>query len=156
MHGASKRPRAWPGSSKFERVRRRTFDCTPKHRALFAMPQLTVAEMGVIDGMVRSERKRPLDAWRALTTARQQIKVRGRKLKGPSKAAVYNYLTGHTHKRNKDETRGRHAILTRADVRKLMQARRRLIKSAAGESAVTYAMIMDEASLYKDVSKRVV
>ena len=122
----------------------------------FAMPQLTVAEMGVIDGMVRSERKRPLDAWRALTTARQQIKVRGRKLKGPSKAAVYNYINGHTHKRNKDETRGRHAILTRADVRKLMQARRRLIKSAAGESAVTYAMIMVEASLDKDVSKRVV
>ncbi len=46
------------------------------------MPQLTVAEMGVIDGMVRSERKRPLDAWRALKTARQQIKVRGRKLRG--------------------------------------------------------------------------
>ncbi len=37
-----------------------------------------------------------------------------------------------------------------------MQARRRLIKNAAGESAVTYAMIMDEASLDKDVSKRVV
>ncbi len=69
---------------------------------------------------------------------------------------MYNYINGHTHKRNKDETRGRHAILTRADVRKLMQARRRLIKSAAGESAVTYAMIMDEASLDKDVSKRVV
>ena len=93
-------------SSKCERARRKAFDCTPKHCALSAMPQLTVAEMGVVDGMARSERKRPLDAWRALKTARQQIKVRARKLKGPSKAAVYNYINGRTHKRNKDETRG--------------------------------------------------
>ena len=82
--------------------------------------------------------------------------VNGKTLKGPSKQAVYNYVNGVTHRRGVEETRGRNKLLTKADVRKLIHARRRLIKKAKGEARVRYGDVIEAARLGKDVSKRTV
>ncbi len=98
------------------------------------MPQLTISEQNKIDKMVRSEKGAPIDAWRALKAARGKVRIGGRKLKGPSMQAVYNYVHGVTHHKGATEARGREKILTKADIRKVMQARVRLIKQAMGGS----------------------
>ena len=78
------------------------------------MPQLSVAEMRLIDKMVRKEKKRPADAWRALLKARGAARTKVKKVKkhslkktkSLSKSAVYEYCNGETHQRGAKEKRG--------------------------------------------------
>ena len=66
------------------------------------MPQLSLAEMRLIDKMVRKEKKRPADAWRALRKARGAAHTKDKKLKKHSlkktkrlrKNTVYEYCNG--------------------------------------------------------------
>ena len=128
------------------------------------MPQLSLAEMRLIDKMVRKDKKKPVDAWRALTKARGAVRTKAKKLKKSSlkkmkrlsKNTVYQYCNGETHQVGTKEKRGRGGILTKADLRALMNARRRLIKRAKNEQRVRYEDVIKEANLDKDVSQVVV
>ena len=75
---------------------------------------------------------------------------------GPSKKAVYAYVHGRTHRCDKKETRGRSKNLTGADVLKLLQVRRRLIKQANNNKRVRYSDIIAAAKLGKHVCERTV
>ena len=75
---------------------------------------------------------------------------------GPSKKSVYDYVHGHTHRCDKKETRGRGKSLIGADVLKLLQARRRLIKQADNDKRVRYSDIIAAAKLGKHVCERTV
>ena len=97
------------------------------------MPQLTSAEQNLIDKMVRAEKRKPIEAWRAVQKSRAAGKVKGKKVKALGPNTVYQYCNGVTHLRGAKESRGRKSTLTKADVRKLLQARRRLIKRAKGQ-----------------------
>ena len=119
------------------------------------MPQqLSVAERNLINRMVRSERKSPSEAWKALQNRRNAGQGKGKRVKGPSKHAVYDYVHGKTHVQGVSETRGRRNTLTKADVRKLMQTRKRLIRQAKGEKRIRYSDIFEEAALETQVSQR--
>ena len=104
--------------------------------------------------MVRSQGKAPVEAWRALKTAR--FRKAGSRNCGPAKQSVYNYVHGHTHRCDKTEKRGRGKHLTNDDVRKLLQTRRRLIKQAASTKRVRYCDIIAAAKLGKSVCERTV
>ena len=123
--------------------------------SLGTMPQqLSVAEQNLINRMVRSERKSPSEAWKALQNRRNAGQGKGKRVKGPSKHAVYDYVHGKTHVQGVSETRGRRNTLTKADVRKLMQTRKRLIRQAKGEKRIRYSDIFEEAALETQVSQR--
>ena len=121
--------------------------------------QLSIAEQNLINRMVRSERKSPSEAWKALQKRRQARKgkrkrVKGKTGDGPSKQAVYDYVHGKTHRQGAKETRGRRTTLTKADVRKLLQVRKRLIKQAKGGKRIRYCDVFEEAALETQVSPR--
>ena len=118
------------------------------------MPQLLNSERNLIDKLVRSQRKTPIEAWKALKKAR--AKKTGSRKCSLSKQSVYNYVHGHTHRSDKKETRGRRKNLTGADVRKLLQTRRRLIKKASNLKRVRYSDIITAAKLKKQVCERTV
>ena len=118
------------------------------------MPQLLQSERNLVDKMVRSQGKAPVEAWRALKTAR--FKKTGSRNCGPAKQSVYSYVHGHTHRFDKTEKRGRGKHLTNDDVRKLLQTRRRLIKQAANTKRVRYCDIIAAAKLGKSVCERTV
>ena len=125
------------------------------------MPQLSNAEIARLDKMLRLKKTKPLDAWRELKKSREKSAKhapKGEKLKAKrlSPNTVYTYCNGHTHKRGKVETRGRKPVLSKGDVRKLMQARRRLIQKNKGRKRIKYADIMEEAALDTEVSQRTV
>ena len=119
------------------------------------MPQLTTTEQNLIDKLVRKEKKKPIEAWRAVKKNRAKTKGKSKKAKGLSPNTVYEYCKGETHQRGALETRGRLPTLTKADVRKLLQTRRRLIKQAANQERVRYEDI-EEAGLKKEVSQKTV
>ena len=121
--------------------------------------QLSIAEQNLINRMVRSERKSPSEAWKALQKRRQARKgkrkrVKGKTGDGPSKQAVYDYVHGKTHRQGAKETRGRRTTLTKADVRKLLQVRKRLIKQVKGGKRIRYCDVFEEAALETQVSPR--
>ena len=118
------------------------------------MPQLLQSERNLVDKMVRSQGKAPVEAWRALKTAR--FKKTGSRNCGPAKQSVYNYVHGHTHRCDKTEKRGRGKHRTNDDVRKSLQTRRRLIKQAASTKRVRYCDIIAAAKLGKSVRERTV
>ena len=120
------------------------------------MPQLTSAEQNLIDKLVRVEKRKTIEAWRAVQKSRAAAKVKGKKVKALGRNTVYRYCRGETHVRGAEETRGRTSTLTKADVRKLLQARRRLIKRAKGQQRVRYIDIIQEADIDKEVSQRTV
>ena len=121
----------------------------PSLPILALMPQLLQSERNLIDTMVRSQRKTPIEAWKALKKAR--AKKTGSRKSGLSKQSVYNYVHGHTHRCDKKETRGRGKNLTGADVQKLLQTRRRLIKQASNKKRVRYSDIIAATKLKKQV-----
>ena len=135
--------------------------CVRDNRSLQAtMPQLVQRERNLIDKMVRRDGQKPSQAWKALKKARMARATKlGKRLKkpcGPSKKAVYNYVSGKTHRHYAKETRGRPEILTKGDVTKLIQVRRRLIVKAAGQKRVRYCDVVKVAKLGKRVSEKTV
>ena len=113
------------------------------------MPQLLQNERNLIDKMVRSQGKMPIEAWKALKKAR--AKKTGSRKCSLSKQSVYNYVHGQTHRCDEKETRGRRKNLTGAHVRKLLQTRRRLIKKASNLKRVRYSDIITAAKLKKQM-----
>ena len=77
------------------------------------MPQLTITEQNMIDKLVRKEKKKPIEAWRAVKKSRGTMKFKGKKVNGISRNTVYEYCNGVTHARGAPETRGRIHILTK-------------------------------------------
>ena len=105
------------------------------------MVQLTVEEQGAIDDLSR-QGNAPLTIHKKINAKRRK-----RDISPADKTTIYWYLDGGTHKKRKPETRGREETLTNADLRKLQQARWRLLKKADGEFRVTYKEIIEEAGL---------
>ena len=112
--------------------------------------QLTQSECALIDKVIRPKKGTPTDALRRINKARCSKKIRELE-----DGAVHRYAKGLTHKRNARETRGRKRLLSRQDVRKLDQARRRLIQQADNERRVTYDDIIQEAGLEDPPCERV-
>ena len=79
------------------------------------MPQLTTTEQNLIDKLVRKEKKKPIEAWRAVKKYRAKTKGKSKKAKGLSPNTVYEYCKGETHQRGALETRGRLPTLTKAE-----------------------------------------
>ena len=113
--------------------------------------RLTVGEQTLVDDIMKRQRLRPADALAAVKAKREREGATG-----PSKHTIYRYLNGDTHLRGRKEKRGRSRSVSRADLRTLMQTRRRLIKAAGNEYRVTYAGITDAASLEKEPCVRTV
>ena len=99
---------------------------TPLFVGTMAAKHLTLDEQMLIDTVVKKEKGSGMDAFRAVAKART-------KQSGipPHKGTVYGYIDGDTHRRGIKETRGRKRLLTRRDIQKIQQCRRRLIKGAA-------------------------
>jgi hypothetical protein len=116
------------------------------------MPQLTVAELRLIDQLTRTQKGSGADAWRQVNAARLQGNI-----DPVSIAAVHNYIKGRSHQRGKAERRGQgQRVLNAGHVRKLMSVRRRLIQKADGARRVTYADVTAEAKLDVDCSPRTI
>ena len=125
------------------------------------MPQMTDAEMRRADRLMRGDSMTPVAIWRLLKKSREVAaksapKGQKRKASKLSSTTVYAFCNGETHPRQRVETRGRDDALTKGDVRSLMQARRRLIQKRSSQRRVTYAEVIEEAALEKDVSQRTV
>lgn len=110
---------------------------------------LTLAERSQIDAMLRRDKASPTDASRRVNAGRRKRGVRD-----IGKSAVFRYAAGKTFKLGAEETRGRKRALSKQDIRRLDQARRRLIKNADNDLRVTYAAIVKEAGLEGVVCQR--
>ena len=110
---------------------------------------LTLAERSQIDAMLRRDKASPTDASRRVNAGRRKRGVRE-----IGKSAVFRYAAGKTFKLGAKETRGRKRALSKQDIRRLDQARRRLIKNADDDLRVTYAAIVKEAGLEGVVCQR--
>ena len=116
--------------------------------------QLRPQELALIDKIVGAQKETPTQAWKTVCVNR----AKEGKFLPPDPATVHRYVKGETHKRDASENRGAKRMLTRMDVLRLNQARRRLVKRYDGEYRVTHQMVLDEAwhSLSCDPCLRVV
>ena len=112
--------------------------------------QLTLEEQSRIDEVMRKEKGSATDALRRINEERRKYNIRE-----VEKSTVHRYAKGLTHKRGAVETRGRKRSLSKQDVRKLDQARRRLIKRANNQHRVTYEAIVEEADLSHSPCQRI-
>ena len=92
--------------------------------------QLTVEEQRQINKWVGHEKKSGSAVVKILNKQRL-----ARKQPQVEKSSVYRLIRGDTHSQDLPEARGRHKTLTRADIRKLQQARRRLLRAASCDLA---------------------
>ena len=95
------------------------------------MPQLSEKDIQLVDKVLRQQKGSPADALRRVNAAREV-----RDEPPIQRDAIYRYMNGKTHRRGRQETRGSQPILSKADVRNLMQTRRRLLKES-DETRVT-------------------
>ena len=112
--------------------------------------QLTVDEQSQIDNVMRKEDGSATDALRRINEERRKKKIRE-----VHRSSVFRYAQGLSHKRGAVEKRGRKRSLSKQDVRKLDQTRRRLIRQAENEKRVTYEDVVEEAGLSHSPSQRV-
>ena len=105
--------------SRHRRSWRTSFPKRPHERPHW-MPQLTTTEQNLIDKLVRKEKKKPIEAWRAVKKYRAKTKGKSKQEKRLGQNTVYEYCKGVTHQRGALETRGRLPTLRQADVRKLL------------------------------------
>ncbi len=113
--------------------------------------QLTVEEQRQINKWVGHEKKSGSAVVKILNKQRL-----ARKQPQVEKSSVHRFIRGDTHSQDLPESRGRHKTLARADIRKLQQARRRLLRAADCEHRVTWQDIVDEAALDSAPCLRVV
>ena len=111
--------------------------------------QLTTAEQHLIENVLR-QHGRAADAFRCVNLQRDKANIRR-----VEKSAVYRFAKGRTHRRGAIESRGRKRSLAGKEIRRLDQARRRLIKRADNEVRVTHADIIEEAGLKHAACQRV-
>ena len=111
---------------------------------------LTVKEQDMVDKVIRKDGGTPTDALQAVARSR------ARRGEAPiHKTTIYRYLRGSTHRRSKQERRGRPRLVKRADAARLDAARRWLIVEADNEWAVTHADVVREAGYEGHASARV-
>ena len=135
----STRPRT---RSSFRRCGRSFVAAMP--RKTKRVQHLSVKEQRIIEDVIRNEKGSPKDALQRVNASRRRLQIRE-----VCKDAVYRYVKGITHPRGAVEARGRKPALSKADVRALDQARRRLIKRAKNMRPVTYRDVVEEAALDK-------
>ncbi len=104
--------------------------------------QLTVEKQSLIDDVVRTSKGSATDAMEIVNAKRLKKGIRPLE-----KSAIYRFVNGGTHTRNVEETRGRKRSLSKKDIRKLDQTRRRLIIEADSEHMVTYSQIVKDAGV---------
>ena len=97
-----------------------------------AMPQFSTDELATMDRLVA----KGAEAKKIVTNL--QAKRARRHEPGPSPSAVYKFLAGDTHQRDKSETRGRPSKLPRGLVREANAQRLKLIRAAKNEWMVTW------------------
>ena len=103
---------------------------------------LTDAEKDLVERITRHKKGSVTEALEAVN------KRRVKKGEEPvTRSPVYRYVSGRTHTRKSEETRGRPKVVTKAMVAKLQQARRRLCKKADSEQRITHEDVHEEAGL---------
>ena len=70
------------------------------------------------------------------------------------KTTLHRFVNSKTHRRGRKETRGRKKLLTKADLLKLEQTRRRLIKTS--QKRVCYADVLKASGLKRKASQRTI
>jgi hypothetical protein len=119
--------------------------------SIAAMPQLTTAELNLIDRVVRVQKHSGADACRAVNATRAK-----KSIEAVSITSVHKYIKGVTHARGRVDGRGKSQnILTKAHVKKLLGVRRRIIQKADNETRVTYAEVIEKANLGVECCQRV-
>ncbi len=100
-------------------------------------PQLTHAELNLIAKL------------HTATAAHEAVNVQRKKAKVEpiGYSSVAKFKAGVTHLRGKEETRGAKRKLSKADVKKLVKVRRKLIQEADGEERVTHKDFMKAVGL---------
>ena len=110
---------------------------------LHMAPHLTKAEMNFIDDLVMRQKKTGAHAWRALNAKRLKAGVDEVSIK-----PIHSYINGLTHRRGAKDRRGAgQNLITKGQLRKLLNTRRRMIREADGEHRVTYADVVEETGL---------
>ena len=110
---------------------------------------LTTSEQITVDTMLRQEKASVKDAWKRICADRVAKKIQPVHISN-----VYRFANGLTHKRASVETRGRKRALSGSDIRKLDQARRKLLKRADSEYRVTYEDISEESGVGQKATVR--
>jgi hypothetical protein len=100
--------------------------------------------------MLKVQKCSATDALKQINELRKKAKV-----KLVHKSTVHRYAGGLTHKRGAVEKRGRKKVLSKLDVRRLDQWRRRLVKRADNTYRVTYKEVIKEAALPQKPGHRV-
>ncbi len=119
--------------------------------SIAAMPQLTTAELNLIDRVVRVQKHSGADACRAVNATRAK-----KSIEAVSITSVHKYIKGVTHARGRVDGRGKSQnILAKAHVKKLLGVRRRIIQKADNETRVTYAEVIEKANLGVECCQRV-
>ena len=121
-----------------------------KQPATGEIKPLTQAELNHIDKVVRHQKGPATVALNEIN--KKRIKAGMRPVE---KSCVHRYVKGETYSGATKETRGRKRALAKADVRRLDQARRRLLREADNDHRVTYSDVMEEAGLEGVVCQRV-
>jgi hypothetical protein len=99
--------------------------------SIAAMPQLTTAELNLIDRVVRVQKHSGADACRAVNATRAK-----KSIEAVSITSVHKYIKGVTHARGRVDGRGKNQnIPTKAHVKKLLGARRRNIQKGGQRNA---------------------
>ena len=111
--------------------------------------QLTTEEKAYIDDLFRARRSAtPMEALLSINKKRARVHI-----EETTKATIYRYLNGETHRQGRRETRGRKPLCSKADARKLDTTRKALIKKRSGR--VTHDAVQAAAGLEKKFCKRV-
>ena len=105
---------------------------TPAKKAPKKIIQLTPQEQQRIRQVIGNQGA-PTQALNRINATR-----RSKDIRETDKSTVHRFCRGLTHKASAVEKRGRKRILSRADVRKLDNTRRRLIKKTKNEKMVKY------------------
>ena len=112
---------------------------------------LTPSEQDLVDKVARKKKGSVREALAAVNGERRK---RGEE--PLTRSPVYRYVTGRTHTRDSEEKRGRAKTLTKRDVKKLLAARRRLIKKENSQHRVTYEDVIEEAGYEDKCSQRTI
>ena len=114
------------------------------HRRRLPVRHSTKEEVEVVGRVMRWEKGSAADALREVNARRAPLPVKER-VAPLSKSSVHRYANGQTHSLWKPEGRGAKRQISKLDILRLSQARRRLIQQAGGHHRVTYQKIIDEA-----------
>ena len=114
--------------------------------------QLTNAEMGKIDRETRG--RKGLSGADMLRKLNAQREKKG--IEALTHGALYAYMRGESHRRDKPDKRSAAKKVTKAMVQAVIRARRRLIQKADNTKRVLWADAIEEADLDTDACERTI